>query len=251
MLHIEHSEHKVDATHKRINVGKFCYKLLIREIAGITQWNETVDIKHHIEQATNQLNAHLKATIGINPCLMLPGNYARILFSQKKEKHIFHLRKSEEQKQNFGKLLTYLRFMNKIFSSNKPKQGLPDEWMLCKSKAIEFGKLLISCFPYARWKNYVHKMIEHVQEVIEIHGTLGGFCGEDNEAGNKIFSHLCKNHSRKSGTFDSVNDVLKMHWLYCSFKLKKLSDVARGKYGCSICKQNGRNCHTCPSAPNQ
>ena len=187
MLHIEHSEHKVDATHKRINVGKFCYKLLIREIAGITQWNETVDIKHHIEQATNQLNAHLKATIGINPCLMLPGNYARILFSQKNETHILHLLKSEEQKQNFGKLLTYLRFKNKIFGSNKPKQGLPDEWMLCKSKAIEFGKLLISCFPYARWKNYVHKMIEHVQEVIEIHGTLGGFSGEGNEAGNKIF----------------------------------------------------------------
>ena len=69
MLNIEHSEHKVDATHARINVGKFCYKLLVREIAGITQWNETVDIKHHNEQATNQLNAHLKATIKINTCL--------------------------------------------------------------------------------------------------------------------------------------------------------------------------------------
>ena len=120
MLNIEHSEHKVDATHARINVGKFCYKLLVREIAGITQWNETVDIKHHNEQATNQLNAHLKATIKINTCLMLPGNYARILFSQKNEKHILHLLKSEDQKQNFGKLLIYLRFMDKIFSSNKP-----------------------------------------------------------------------------------------------------------------------------------
>ncbi|KAK2555158.1 hypothetical protein P5673_023133 [Acropora cervicornis] len=59
VLNIEHSEHKVDATHARINVGKFCYK----KIAGITQWNETADIKHHIEQATNQLNAHLKATM--------------------------------------------------------------------------------------------------------------------------------------------------------------------------------------------
>lgn len=87
-------------------MGKFCYKLLIREIAGITQWNEMVDIKHHIEQATNQLNAHLNATIGINPCLMSPGNYARILFSQKNDKHILHL-KSEEQKQNFAKLVTY------------------------------------------------------------------------------------------------------------------------------------------------
>ena len=67
LLNIEHAEHKVDATHARINLGKFCYKLLIREIAGVTQWNETSDIKHHIEQATNQLNIHLKKTIGINP----------------------------------------------------------------------------------------------------------------------------------------------------------------------------------------
>ena len=49
VLNIDHSEHKVDATHARINLGKFCYKLLIREIAGITQWNKTSDIKHHIE----------------------------------------------------------------------------------------------------------------------------------------------------------------------------------------------------------
>lgn len=88
-------------------MGKLCYKLLIREIAGITQWNEMVDIKHHIEQATNQLNAHLKATIGINPCLMSPGNYARILFSQKNDTHILHHLKSEEQTQNFAKLVTY------------------------------------------------------------------------------------------------------------------------------------------------
>lgn len=95
--------------------------------------------------------------------------------------------------------------MNKIFSTNKSKQEFPDEWMLYKSKALECRKLLISCFPYARWSNYVHKTIEHVQEVIEIHGTLGGISGEVNEAGNKIFRHLCMNHSRKSGTFDSVN----------------------------------------------
>lgn len=141
--------------------------------------------------------------------------------------------------------------MNKIFSSNKRKQEFPDEWMLYKSKAIVFGRLLTSCFPYARWSNYVHKTIEHVQEVIEIHRTLEGFSGEGNEAGNQFFRHLRKNHSRKSRTFDSVNDVLKMQWLYCSFKLKRLGDVARRKYRCSTCKQNGHNCNTCPSAPNQ
>lgn len=180
---------------------------------------------------------------------MLPGNYARILFSQKNESHILYLLKSDEKREKFAKLLTLVRFMHKIFSSSKPKEEFPEEWSQYKSRAVEFGKHLIASYPYARWSNYVHKTIEYVQEVIESHGTLGGFSGEGNEAGNKIFQHLRKNHSRKTGTFESVSDVLKMHWLYCSFKLKTLNEVSRRKYKCSICKQNGHNCNTCPSAP--
>lgn len=47
------TEHKVDATHGQINFGTFCYKFLVREIAGVTQSNETTGTKHHIKQATN------------------------------------------------------------------------------------------------------------------------------------------------------------------------------------------------------
>jgi len=39
---------------------------------------------------------------------------------------------------------------------------------------------------------YVHKTIEHVQEVTESNDTMGGFSGEGNEASNKIFCHMCK-----------------------------------------------------------
>lgn len=201
VLNIEHAEHKVDATHARINLGKFCYKLLIREIAGVTRWNETSDIKHHIEQATNQLNIHLKKTIGINPSLMLPGNYARILFSQKNESHILYLLKSDEKKEKFAKLLTLVRFMHKIFSSTKPKEEFPEEWSQYKSRAVEFGKHLIASYPYARWSNYVHKTIEYVQEVIESHGTLGGFSGEGNEAGNKNLSTPSQKSFKKNRNF--------------------------------------------------
>lgn len=52
-LNTEHSEHKVDATHAQINFGTFCYKFLVREIAGVTKSNETTGTKHHIKQATN------------------------------------------------------------------------------------------------------------------------------------------------------------------------------------------------------
>lgn len=132
---------------------------MIRELAGLAQWNQTSDIKHQIEQATNKLNMHLKQTIGINPCLNLPGNYARILFTQKNEPDILHLLPSEEKKQNFSILLTSLRFMHNIFSSRKPQEEFPFEWNLYKSRAIEIGHQHISSYPYARWSNYVHKTI--------------------------------------------------------------------------------------------
>jgi len=38
-LNTEHSEHKVDATRAQISFGTFCYKFLVREIAGVTQSN--------------------------------------------------------------------------------------------------------------------------------------------------------------------------------------------------------------------
>lgn len=135
-----------------------------------------------------------KKTIGINPCLMLPGNYARILFSQKNESHILYLLKSDEKKEKFAKLLTLVRFMHKIFSSSKPKEEFPEEWSQYKSRAVEFGKHLITSYPYARWSNYVHKTIEHVQEVIESHGTLGGFSGEGNSSNCCSYLYLLTNY---------------------------------------------------------
>lgn len=117
--------------------------------------------------------------------------------------------------------------MHNMFSSRKPKEEFPFEWNLYKSRAIEFGHQHISNYPYARWSNYVHKTIEHVQEVIESSDTLGGFSGGGNEACNKIFRHI--HHPLKTSTYDSVSDVLKMIWLYCSRKLKNLSNAAKRK----------------------
>ena len=34
---IEHSEHSIDATHADINMGRFLKKLIVREIAGVSQ----------------------------------------------------------------------------------------------------------------------------------------------------------------------------------------------------------------------
>lgn len=247
ILNIEHSEHKVDATLAKINLRTFVYKLLIREVAGVNQWEESADVKHLIQNASHKVDQHFKATIGINSCLMKPGNYARILFDPQNESKVVFLLGTEEKKNNFTDLLSKLQFMHKIFSRRSPKLKYPSEWNHYKQVAVEFGNILLNNYPYAHWSNYVHKCIEHVQEVIETDDTLGGLSGEGNEAGNKIFRHLRKNHSRKGSTLHSVTDVLKVHWLYCSRKLRKLSHVSRRKYKCSLCNQMGHNCMSCPA----
>ena len=178
---------------------------------------------------------------------MKPGNYARILFDPQNESKVVFLLGTEEKKNNFTELLSKLQFMHKVFSCRSPKLKYPSEWNHYKQVAVEFGNILLNNYPYARWSNYVHKCIEHVQEVIETDDTLGGLSGEGNEAGNKIFRHLRKNHSRKGSTLHSVTDVLKVHWPYCSRKLRKLSHVSRRKYKCSLCNQMGHNCMSCPA----
>lgn len=71
----------IDATHADINMGQFFKKLIIREIAGVTSWDIHSDIKDLAKGAENKLDSYLKATCGINPQLMMPGNYARTLFT--------------------------------------------------------------------------------------------------------------------------------------------------------------------------
>lgn len=119
---------------------------------------------------------------------MLLGNYVRILFFQKNESYIFYFLKFDEKKEKFVKLLIFVRFMYKIFSFSKLKEEFFEEWLQYKSRVVEFGKYLIISYLYVRWSNYVYKIIEYVQEVIESYGILGGFFGEGNEVGNKNFS---------------------------------------------------------------
>ena len=98
LLNIEHSERKGDATHAYINMGRFFKKILVREIAGILQWDATKDISQILDDAENKLNHHLKKKIGVNPSLTLPGNYARILLDPKHEQHFTELTDDKERK---------------------------------------------------------------------------------------------------------------------------------------------------------
>ncbi len=61
----------------------------------------------------------------------------------------------------------------------------------------------------------MHKIIEHVQELIqwkEGPGSIGAVSSEGNEAGNKIFRHFRLHLSSKGSTYQGLVDVLRLHW---------------------------------------
>ena len=55
-----------DSTHADINMGRFFKNLLAREIAQVTCWSLTADIKHLVIDAESKLDCLLKATVGLN-----------------------------------------------------------------------------------------------------------------------------------------------------------------------------------------
>ena len=90
------------------------------------------------------------------------------------------------------------------------------------------GKLLIKNFSYANWPNYLHKIIEHVQEILEHPngpGSTGAFNREGNEGGNKLFCLFWKNYATKGDSDHTLEDVIQIHWLYSSKRPEDLASV--------------------------
>lgn len=115
--------------------------------------------------------------------------------------------------------------------------------------AVETGQLLLTKFEYAHWPNYLHKIIEHIQQLIEDPSgpsAIGSFSSERNEAGNKLLTFPEKNLSRRGSTYGSLCHVLKLPCLYSSKALAKLAEKEHKKNKCSLCFQSGRNRITCP-----
>ncbi|XP_063951972.1 V(D)J recombination-activating protein 1-like [Lytechinus pictus] len=165
----------VVATHVDINLGQYFKKLIIREIAGVQVWDAGNDVKEYIEDAEKRLHDQVRATIGLAPILKMPGNYARALFDASNESTFLELIPNQDRKSNLQSVLRDFCFLRRIYRERNQK--------LKKY--------------YVSWPNYMylHKMIEHVQEVLEDPqgpGSIGSLSGEGNEAANKLFRHLRK-----------------------------------------------------------
>ena len=179
----------------------------------------------------------MKATVGINPLLMMPGNYARQLFDSSHD-ILFANVESNERKQLLGEFLTKFIDMRCVYRCANPLVKMPEKVKNYKKFAVETGAFLITHFEYAKWPNYLHKVIEHVQQLIEDPrgpGSVGEMSSEGNEAGNKLFRHFRKNLARRGSTAGGLRDVLVAHWLYSSYTLASLAEVEHKKQKCSVC----------------
>ena len=243
----EVSKKLIDATHADINLGRFFSKLLVRLIAGVHQWEETRDVAPVLKNAQKKLDVQVKKCIGINPSLMMPGNYAREFFKQQNEGSLLAMIDDDDDRKNLRAILEKFRFLRSVYRATKPAK---EDIKGYKAEAVEMGKMLINHFDFARWPNYLHKVIEHVQEILENPdgpGSIGAFSSEGNEGGNKLFRMFRKGYSHRGDSYKGLEDVLKLHWLYTSHYLRSKSKVTRRQHQCSSCLMFGHNKSTCTS----
>lgn len=248
ILMTEPKERGLDATHADINMALFFKKIVVREVACVTQWEASRDLKPQLENAEREIDLHWKGKMGLNPQLMMPGNYARTLFDQKNENYILQLIANASRREQLSKVLCLFRKLRSVYRANQPMRDMPQEVTQFKAQAIEMGKIFIQEFEYVPWPNYLHKIIEHTQEIImDVTGAMsvGALSGEGNEAGNKIFRQLRKHHARKGKTLQGLRDVLWLHWLYSSPKLQSLGEIYTRENRCTMCHEAGHNVRTC------
>jgi hypothetical protein len=174
-------------------------KIIVREVACVTKWELSEDVKTIVKTAENRFDIYMKEHCGINPQLMMPGNYARTLFSTSHD-ILLNLIADVDRRENVSIVLDKFNILRKIYRCNNPKKEFPNELPFFKLIAVEMGQLLLSKFEYVQWPNYLHKLIEHTQQLIEDPsgpGSIGSFSSE----GNKLFRHFQKNLSRRGSTY--------------------------------------------------
>ncbi|XP_072168742.1 V(D)J recombination-activating protein 1-like [Diadema setosum] len=239
----------LDATHADINLGQFFKKIIVREVAGVQKWEASADVKQYIDDAERRLDIHLRESIGLVPSLMMPGNYARDMFKEENEATFLELMSNADRKAALQSVLQKFRNLRRVYRSHSPDK---EDVHRYKETAVAMGNELLDNFDYVNWPNYLHKVIEHPQEILlseDGPGSIGSLSGEGSEAANKLFRNLRENFARRGDVFGGLRDVLWFHWLYTSPKLLRLRAVTRRKYKCSKCGGDGHNVTSCKSKP--
>ena len=238
----------IDATHADINLGQFFKKIIVREIAQVTKWDLTQDIKCIVQDSESKFDKMLKLKLGMNHQLMMPGNYARTLFTTD-HSILLSLICNDERKKKLSEIVCLFNELRTVYRCLNPLADIPDNVFNYKRTALKMAGILLQDFDYVSWPNYLHKIIEHVQELIchpDGVKSVGSLSSEGNEAGNKLFRLFRKNIARRGSTYGGLVDVLNYHWLYSSKVLGKLAEVEHRKNKCSLCHLNTHIRRNCP-----
>ena len=167
---------------------------------------------------------------------MMSGNYARVLFDPANEEIILGLIDDNEKDDALVSILDKFRFMQSIYHAIKPDLN---HVAMYKTITVAMGELIKTHFSFARWPNYLHKLIKHIQDILQDPnnpGSIGAFSREGNEAGNKIFRLFSKKFSTTE-TVTAINDW-RMFSDYISSIVRLFIQIGRGsmqeKQMCSL-----------------
>ena len=168
------------------------------------------------------------------------------MFDSKNEAAVCELVVDSDRKALMIGFLCQFRRLRTIYRAKSPKTDYPEEVKFFKMSAVKMGKLLLENFSFVEWQNYPHKLIEHVQELIQHDlgpGSIGMFSCEGNECGNKVLRHF-----RKDDVTGGLRDVLQLHWLYSSKVWQELSSETHKQNRCSVCFGTGHIRNNCLNA---
>ena len=234
-----------DSLYADLSVTRFLVTITIHVKANVLVWNESKEVRESVRDTKRSFDDYIRNKTGLQSELQLPGNYAREILAEGNGnllpdfldgRHAFNKRCLRE-------IIRQFRWLRMVYRAKIPNK---DDVASYKQKAVQLGRQLIQVFPWASWPNYLHRIFEHVQQIIEEKGSVGSLSAEGSEANNKqtrLFRTL------RSCTFSadsSMEDVLELGWLVTSKPLQTLAETSKRQYLCSNCGDEGHSKRSCP-----
>ena len=148
LLVYQPAECMLDATHADINMARFFRKIITRLIANVRQWKSTTAVKDALEDAEVRFDRHIKKHIGCTAMILMPGNYARMLFDESNATVICAPIANENDRKIMMELLSKFRQMSVAYRANRPTLAMINRYKLI---AISFAQQMKTDLPFIRF----------------------------------------------------------------------------------------------------
>ena len=193
-----------DSLHADLSVARFLVTITIHVKANVLVWNESKEVRKSERDTKRSFDDYIRNKTGLQSELQLSGNYAREILAEGNGnllpdfldgRHAFNKRCLRE-------ISRQLRCLRMVYRAKTPDK---DDVASYKQKAVQLGRQLIQVFPWPSWPNYLRRIFEHVQQIIEEKGSVGSLSAEGSKANNKQTLRR-----RKFSADSSMEDVLEL-----------------------------------------